>query len=86
MTTARIGRRGQITLPREIRERLHLLEGQRIAFVIKGDEVTLQPLTTTLRNLRGSVRVDGPQPQDFEEVRRAVKEARALEGAPGKDG
>lgn len=76
MTTARMGRRGQITLPRDVRERLHLSEGQRIAFVIKGDEVTLQPLIATLRNLRGSVQVSGPQ--DFDEVRQAVKEMRAM--------
>lgn len=84
MTTARMGRRGQITLPREVRERLHLLEGQRIAFVIKGDDVTLQPLTTTLRSLRGSVKVEGPQ--DFDEVRRAVKEMRAAPSEPRNDG
>lgn len=75
MTTARMGRRGQITLPRDVRERLNLSEGQRIAFVIKGDDVTLQPLTATLRNLRGSVQVKGLQ--DFDEVRQAVKEMRA---------
>ena len=78
MTTAKIGRRGQITLPREVRERLQLFEGQRIAFVVKGDNLTLQPLTSSLRNLRGSVRVDGPQ--DFDEVRAAVKAGRALTG------
>lgn len=75
MTTSRMGRRGQITLPKEVRERLHLLEGQTIAFVIKGDNVTLQPLTTTLRDLRGFVHVEGPQ--DFDEVRQAVKELQA---------
>ena len=75
MTTVKVGRRGQITLPREVRARLQLEEGQRLAFVIKGDEVTLQPLTSTLRSLRGSVKVEGPQ--DFEQVRASVKAARA---------
>lgn len=84
MTTVRMGRRGQITLPREVRERLHLLEGQRIAFVVKGDDVTLQPLTATLRNLRGSVQVEGPQ--DFDVVRQTVKEMRASEDEPRDDG
>lgn len=84
MTTARMGRRGQITLPRDVRERLGLSEGQRIAFVIKGDDVTLQPLTATLRNLRGSVRVDGPQ--DFNEVRQAVKEMRMTGDEQSHDG
>jgi len=79
-----MGRRGQITLPRDVRKRLHLSEGQRIAFVIKGDDVTLQPLTARLRNLRGSVRVDGPQ--EFDEVRQAVKEMRATGDEQSHDG
>lgn len=74
MTTAKVGRRGQITLPRDVREHLGLTEGQRIAFVFKGDAVTLQPLASSLRQLRGSVKVDAPQ--DFESIRSVVKEAR----------
>jgi AbrB family looped-hinge helix DNA binding protein len=76
MTTAKLGRRGQITLPRDVREHLGLTEGQRVAFVFKGDEVTLHPLTRGLRQLRGSVHVDVPQ--DFEQIREAVKRSRAV--------
>lgn len=75
MTTARLGKRGQITLPRDVRERLHLSEGQQIAFVVKGNDVTLQPLKTSLRDLRGSIAVTVPQ--DFEQIREHVKAARA---------
>lgn len=81
MTTARIGRRGQITLPRDVRERLRLVEGQRVAFVVKGDDITLQPLNSSLRSLRGSVKVEGPQ--DFAVIRSLVKTSRA---EPGDDG
>ena len=84
MTTAKLGRRGQLTLPREVRERLRLEEGQRVAFVVKGDNVTLQPLVNTLRSLRGSVEVDGPQ--DFEHVRAAVKATRAKPEVDDDDG
>ena len=83
MTTAKLGRRGQITLPRDVRERLQLEEGQRVAFVLKGDDVTLQPLVGTLRSLRGFVQVDGPQ--DFEQVRAAVKAARVRSGHEAED-
>lgn len=71
MTTTRLGKRGQITLPRDVRERLRLIEGQQIAFVVKGNDVTLQPLRASLRDLRGSVTVTGPQ--DFERIREDVK-------------
>jgi AbrB family looped-hinge helix DNA binding protein len=74
MLTAKIGRRGQITIPKTVRQRLSIVEGQRVAFVIKGGEVTLQPLTTTIEDHRGIVPIKGPQ--DFEAVRRAVRRVR----------
>jgi hypothetical protein len=43
-----------------------------LAFLRRGDEVILQPLTRTLLDLRGSVPVSGPQ--DFTAIRRQVIE------------
>jgi len=59
-----------MTVPREIRRALNLQEGDRIAFIRRGDEVVLQPLPDTLMNLRGSVKVKGPQ--DFSAIRDQV--------------
>ena len=70
--TAKIGRRGQITLPKEIRERLHLDEGQQLAFAIKNGEITLQPLTSSLQDHRGAIKVT--EAQDFEQIRQNVKQ------------
>lgn len=63
----RIGRRGQITLPRMVRRRLRLQEGDRVAFVPFGERFLLQPIGKTLLDLRGSVPVEGPQ--DFDALR-----------------
>ncbi len=63
----RIGRRGQVTLPRVLRRQLRLRAGDRIAFIPFGDRFLLQPLGKTLLDLRGSVPVEGPQ--DFDELR-----------------
>ncbi|CAN5127684.1 MAG: AbrB/MazE/SpoVT family DNA-binding domain-containing protein [Gemmatimonadetes bacterium] len=82
MITAKVGRRGQITIPKEIRERLAVEEGQRVAFVVEGDRVALEPLTTTLRDHRGIVRVRAPQ--DFGTIRRSVRRRRSEE--PGDRG
>ncbi len=79
MNVSRVGRRGQITLPRAIRHWLHLQEGDRVAFIRRGDEVILEPLTRTLRDLRGSVPVSGPQ--DFAMIRQQMLEAQAREVA-----
>lgn len=70
MIAVRIGRRGQTTIPREIRRFLKLREGDRVAFVRRGDEIVLQPLASTLLDLRGSVPASAPQ--DFSEIRRQV--------------
>jgi len=77
MIITKVGRRGQITIPRAIRHWLNLREGDRVAFVRRGDEIVLQPLTQTLLDLRGSVPVSGPQ--DFTAIRRQVIETHAHE-------
>jgi antitoxin PrlF len=40
--SSRIGSRGQITLPREIRSRLGLKEGDRVEFVVENDRTTIR--------------------------------------------
>jgi AbrB family looped-hinge helix DNA binding protein len=70
MIIGTVGRRGQMTVPREIRRSLNLEQGDRIAFIRRGDKVVLQPLTNTLLDLRGSIPVE--QPQDFAAIRDRV--------------
>ncbi len=82
-TMSRIGRRGQMTLPGTVRKWLNLKEGDRVAFVRRGDEVILQPMTLTIFDLRGSVPVSGPQ--DFEAIREEVMKEMARQIATGDD-
>jgi AbrB family looped-hinge helix DNA binding protein len=70
MITIKMGRRGQITLPSVIRQKIGLQEGDHIAVVSQGDQVILRPITHTLVDLRGSVPVSAPQ--DFTAIRRQV--------------
>lgn len=77
MITAKVGRRGQITIPKEVREALQIEEGQRIAFVRRGGYVTLEPLTTTIFDLRGAVSVEGEQ--DFDTIREEVRRQKGSE-------
>lgn len=83
MIVSKIGRRGQMTLPGSVRRLLKLREGDRVAFVRKGDEIVLQPLTTSLLDLRGSVPVSGPQ--DFDRIRKQVIEEHARKVAMDED-
>ncbi len=82
-TITRIGRRGQMTLPSAVRNWLNLKEGDRVAFVRRGDEVILQSMTRTLLDMRGSVPVSGPQ--DFAAIREDVLERQARAAALGDD-
>lgn len=79
MQSSRIGRRGQLVLPKDVRLLLHLDEGDSVLFLRRGDEVVLKPITTTALDLEGSIPVDGPQ--DFDAIRKTVMEERGQESA-----
>jgi antitoxin PrlF len=64
--------RGQTTIPKPIREYLGLEPGDRVLFVLKEDEVVLQPVKDTLLDLRGSVE-PRERPEDFDKVRAEVR-------------
>ena len=70
MLQTRVRRRGQITLPREVRRRIKVDEGDQIAFIIEGKQVLIKPITQSLLDLRGSIKVTGEQ--DFDAIRQGV--------------
>lgn len=85
MTTSveliRVGRRGQIVLPRDVRYALGVAEGDRLAFIVQDGEVVIKPVKSTLLDLRGSVPVKGIQ--NFDNVRSAARESHAKKTARG---
>lgn len=83
MTVSKVGRRGQVTLPRTVRRWLNVREGDHVAFIRLDDGIILLPLTQTLLDLRGSVPVAGPQ--DFAAIRRQVIETHARKVAEVED-
>lgn len=44
MTRAVVRSRGQITLPREVRQALHVEEGDDVAFIVEAGQVTMHGL------------------------------------------
>ncbi len=75
MLATQVGRRGQIVLPKEVRMKINVAEGDQIAFIIDGDQVVIKPVTQSLLNLRGRVKVSAKQ--DFDAIRNQVKTRRA---------
>lgn len=71
MFMSKVSRKGQATIPKEIREYLRIREGDRVAFVQKNNEVMIRPVKETLLDIRGSVKVE--EPQDFQKIRKVVK-------------
>jgi AbrB family looped-hinge helix DNA binding protein len=80
MITATVGRRGYITIPRNIRRQIGIKEGDRVTLVVQGDQIVLRPITQTLLDLRGSIPVTGPQ--DLDAIRKQVIAERAKRSQP----
>lgn len=51
--SATVTSKGQTTIPKEIRDALHLQPGDRIDFVMDGNRVYLQPANVDVRTLSG---------------------------------
>ena len=81
MLTVKIGLRGQITIPRNIRRQLGLKEGDSLAIIPLENQVILRPLTQTLLDVRGSVLVNAPQ--DFNKIRKQVIAGRTRRNQDG---
>ena len=62
MPASRITSKGQITVPKAVRETLALNPGDRIAFRIHDDgTVTVEAETVELKTLRGVLKAEGRQ-------------------------
>ena len=74
MLESTITRKGQVTIPKAIRDRLGVKEGEKVLFMMRGEEVVLKVVKGTILDLRGSVRPSA-HPEDFEKIRQSVKQA-----------
>ena len=65
-------RKGQVTIPKDIRDHLKAQVGEKVMFVLRGNDVVLKVLRGSILDLRGSVK-PAKHPEDFEAIRRSVK-------------
>jgi AbrB family looped-hinge helix DNA binding protein len=75
MPASLITSKGQTTIPKKIREYLHLQPGDRVDFVVdeKGN-VVLEPATLDVKELEGILHRPGMRAVSTEEMKKAVKE------------
>lgn len=71
MTTSTLTSKGQVTIPKEIRDALGLKEHDRVSFVRRGDDVIIKPIKDIIE-LRGSVKPK-KRPENYDEVRRTSR-------------
>lgn len=62
--------KGQVTIPKSVRQQLGLKQGSRVAFVVEGDHAVLRPASPARalpKSGFGMVKVSGPAlPADFD--------------------
>ena len=82
MILSKIGKRGRITLPRQLLDAWEVGDGDQVAFLRRGDEVVVRPLKQTLRDMRGSV--PAREVEDADVIRQQVKQALARQIVHGE--
>jgi antitoxin PrlF len=74
MPASMITSKGQTTIPKEIRDYLHLQPGDRVDFIVKEDgKVVLEPATLDLRELEGALHRPGMKAVPESEIKAALK-------------
>ena len=71
--TSTVSSKGQVTIPKKIRERLHLETGDRIEFLVDTDgQVTILPVTQDITRLKGMIQAT--HPVSIEEMNQAIEQ------------
>ena len=72
MVESKITSKGRTTIPKPVREALGVGPGDRVRYVVLGDEVRIKPVRPLAR-LLGALKHDGP-PVTIEDMERAIAE------------
>ena len=77
MAQATVTSKGQITIPKSVRDSLHLHSGDRVEFIVQGEnEALVKPLTKTVAEVFGRLHKPGRPRKSVEQMNEAV--ARSL--------
>ncbi len=73
MSAARLTSKGQTTIPKEVRNFLHLKAGDRVDFILMDDgRVLLQPATKQVSSLKGMLHRKGMKSVSVEQMNAAI--------------
>jgi len=68
--------KGQTTIPKSVRDALHLNTNDKIAYELHDDKFIIYPLAGDIASLRGSLKVS-EKPANFKAIRKKVMDARS---------
>lgn len=74
----KLTRKGQVTVPVEIRRALGLKQGDKVVFTLEGTEARLAPPTSVVERTAGAIKARG-RPLSTEELQEAAERAIAEE-------
>ncbi|HSE57816.1 MAG TPA: AbrB/MazE/SpoVT family DNA-binding domain-containing protein [Nitrospiraceae bacterium] len=78
MATATLTSKGQTTIPKEVRDHLHVSPGDKLDFLIDAEgRVVLRPATLDVRQLKGMLKRKRVKPVSLDEMDRAIAEGAA---------
>jgi AbrB family looped-hinge helix DNA binding protein len=73
MAQATLTSKGQITIPKSVRDSLHLHSGDRVEFIVQGDkEALVKPVTKTAAEVFGKLFKPGRPRKSVEQMNEAV--------------
>lgn len=71
LNTSTISTKGQVTIPKSIRDYFNLKESDKLAFAIIGDNLIVKPIKKDFLEFGASVKPIN-KPEDFNEIRQKV--------------
>lgn len=75
MVTAKLTSKGQLTIPKAVRDSLHLHSGDLVAFIVHGDaEAVLKPITKSVDEVFGRLHSPGQPRKSIKQMKDAVAE------------
>ena len=84
MPTATMTSKGQITVPKEVRDDLHLIAGSKVLFVkLRNGQYRIIPRTGKIQDLAGMLFDPNEPPMTIDEINEAIAEGGAASGMRG---
>lgn len=74
MPTAKITSKGQITIPKKIRDKLHLKSGDKVSIESEGNSARILPARTSILDRSGALKKFTEKKATIEEMNEAIAE------------